>query len=220
MNYIKQIEALIFASDQPITTQEIIKCLEQIHKTGVSKAEVNNAIEGIAEKYRSGDFVFELANIAEGYQFLTRTEYFDVVGELLKQRSSKKLSAAALETLAIIAYKQPATKVDIEQVRGVNCDYSVNKLLEKDLIEMSGKSEGPGRPILYSTSQFFLDYFGINSVIDLPKLKDIEPLAEENGEDSLPPPVDLSPETSDEPSDTNVDADENPVAEEEISDEE
>ncbi len=96
-----------------------------------------------------------------------------VINQLHIQRSKKKLSQSALETLAIIAYRQPITKLEIEQIRGVNCDYTIQKLLDKDLISISGKAEGPGRPILYALSQYFLDYFGINSVLDLPHLKDI-----------------------------------------------
>ena len=87
---------------------------------------------------------------------------------------AKKLSQSALETLAIIAYRQPITKLEVEQIRGVNCDYTMQKLLEKDLISISGKADGPGRPLLYSLSQYFLDYFGIASIADLPQLKDVE----------------------------------------------
>jgi len=114
----------------------------------------------------------ELVKIGNGYQFLTKKEYHAVINLLQLQRSKKKLSQAALETLAIIAYKQPVTKPDIEQIRGVNCDYSIQKLLEKELIAIVGKSEGLGKPILYGTSNLFMDYFGINSIEELPQLKD------------------------------------------------
>ena len=95
------------------------------------------------------------------------------IREFYKTRTKEKLSKPALESLAIIAYKQPVTKTEVEQIRGVNCDYSIQKLLEKDLIEIEGKGEGPGRPIIYVTSQTFMDYFGIKSVKDLPQLKDL-----------------------------------------------
>jgi len=89
------------------------------------------------------------------------------------QRSKKKLSQAAIETLAIIAYQQPVTKLEIEQIRGVNCDYTIQKLLEKELIVISGKAETVGKPIIYSTSPFFMDYFGINSINELPQIKEL-----------------------------------------------
>jgi segregation and condensation protein B len=94
---------------------------------------------------------------------------------LLNQKQNKKLSSAALETLSIIAYKQPVTKSEIEQIRGVNADYTVHKLLEKELITILGKADTPGRPVLYGVSDYFLDYFGINSTEELPQLKEITP---------------------------------------------
>ena len=103
---------------------------------------------------------------------MTKPAYQASICILLKQQSKKRLSNSALETLAIIAYKQPITKSEAEQIRGVNCDYSVQKLLEKELVEVKGKSEGVGRPILYGTSQKFMDYFGINDLKDLPAPKD------------------------------------------------
>ena len=111
-------------------------------------------------------------NVANGYQFLTKKEYHAVISLLQVQRSKKKLSPAALETLAIIAYKQPVTKLEIEQIRGVNSEYSIQKLLEKELITIVGKSETVGRPILYSPSQQFMDYFGINNLNELPQIKE------------------------------------------------
>ena len=113
-----------------------------------------------------------MLNLNNGYQFLTKKDYHQVISLLQAQRSKKKLSQAALETLAIIAYKQPVTKPDVEQIRGVNCDYSIQKLLEKELIAIVGKSEALGKPILYGTSALFMDYFGINDIAELPQMKD------------------------------------------------
>ena len=107
-----------------------------------------------------------------GFQFLTKPAYQASIGILLKQQSKKRLSKSALETLSIIAYKQPVTKAEMEQIRGVSCDYTVQKLLEKELVEIRGKSEGVGRPILYGTSPKFMDYFGINDLKELPTPKD------------------------------------------------
>ena len=120
----------------------------------------------------------ELVKSGGGYQFLTKPAYQASIGILLKQQSKKRLSNSALETLSIIAYKQPVTKSEAEQIRGVSCDYSIQKLLEKELIEIKGKSEGVGRPLLYGTSQKFMDYFGINDLKELPTPKDFS--TEEN----------------------------------------
>jgi len=110
-----------------------------------------------------------------GYQFLTKPAYQASIGILLKQQSKRRLSNSALETLSIIAYKQPVTKSEVENIRGVNCDYAVQKLLEKGLVEIKGKSDGIGRPLLYGTSPSFMEYFGINDLSELPTPKDFAP---------------------------------------------
>jgi segregation and condensation protein B len=135
-------------------------------------SDVFESIEGINEQLNDTGFAFQIYAIGGGYQFLTKPEYQDTVSVYLKQKSKKKLSASALETLAIIAYKQPITRSAMEQIRGVGCDYAVQKLLEKELIEIKGKADTIGRPVLYGTSQKFMDYFGINHIKDLPQLKD------------------------------------------------
>jgi segregation and condensation protein B len=117
-----------------------------------------------------------------GFQFLTKPAYQNSISILLKQQSQKRLSTAQLETLSIIAYKQPISKSEMEQIRGVNCDYSVHKLLEKELIIITGKSTGLGRPLLYGTSQKFMDYFGINDIKDLPQPKDFSQESNEIGD--------------------------------------
>ena len=168
------IEALIFASDTSIPIEELMSCLQAVLGEDISEDVVKSCVQRIEERYQLNESAIELVKIAGGYQFLTKKNVSIAVQQLNLQRSKKKLSQASLETLSIIAYRQPITKLEIEQIRGVNCDYTVQKLLDKDLISISGKAESPGRPILYCLSQFFLDYFGINSVIDLPQLKDIE----------------------------------------------
>ena len=135
-------------------------------------SDVLESIEAINEQLNDTGFAFQIYAIGGGYQFLTKPEYQETVSVYLKQKSKKKLSASALETLAIIAYKQPITRSALEQIRGVGCDYAVQKLLEKDLIEIKGKADTIGRPVLYGTSQKFMDYFGINHIKDLPQLKD------------------------------------------------
>ncbi len=174
MNLLKQnIEALIFASEESITLKEISVSLKNTFDWEISDEEILTVISELKEKYSSEEFSFELTEIAEGYQFLTKKNFFDIVSALIQHKSQKRLSASALETLAIVAYKQPVTKTEVEQIRGVNCDYTIQKLLEKELIEIKGKSDSPGRPLIYVTSKSFMDYFGISSVKDLPQLKDI-----------------------------------------------
>jgi segregation and condensation protein B len=167
------IEALIFASEQSIRTEEIIYCLQAAFERDFATDEVTRFLTAIKEKYASEILAIELVNVNNGYQFLTKKNYHSVISLLQLQRSKKKLSQAALETLAIVAYKQPVTKPDIEQIRGVNCDYSIQKLLEKELIAIVGKSETIGKPILYGTSGLFMDYFGINSIQELPHIKEL-----------------------------------------------
>jgi segregation and condensation protein B len=135
---------------------------------------VEAAIEGIAEKYSSEFYAFELKQIGGGWQFLTKKEYHKTVAQLNGDKFLKRLSTAALETLAIIAYKQPVTKSEMEAIRGVNCDYAVQKLLEKDLVIIAGRNEeAVGKPLIYATSKSFMDYFGINSAEDLPKIDEV-----------------------------------------------
>lgn len=166
------IEALIFCSEKPIKLSELKSCLSEMFEADVPEKDINSALEQINEKYAGEEFPFEVTKTGGGYQFLTKPAYQSSIGILLKQRSKKRLSASALETLSIIAYKQPVTKSEMEQIRGVNCDYSVQKLLEKELIEIKGKSDSIGRPLLYGTSDRFMDYFGINDLKDLPTPKD------------------------------------------------
>jgi len=185
MDNIEQyIEALIFASEQSIRTEEIIYCLQSAFGHDFSGEEINSHLHNITHKYADKQFAIEIVKVNNGYQFLTKKDYHQVISLLQAQRSKKKLSQAALETLAIIAYKQPVTKPDIEQIRGVNCDYSIQKLLEKELIAIMGKSEALGKPILYGTSPLFMDYFGINSINELPQIKDFTSDAISVGEQS------------------------------------
>lgn len=179
MDYLaNHIEALVFCSPKPITEDEIQDCLKEMFDADVPTDDITNGLKTIEAKFDVDAFSMSLVKSGGGYQFLTKPAYQASIGILLKQQSKKRLSNSALETLSIIAYKQPITKSEAEQIRGVNCDYAVQKLLEKELVEVKGKSEGVGRPILYGTSQKFMDYFGINSLKDLPTPKDFH--TEEN----------------------------------------
>ncbi|MFY0607909.1 MAG: SMC-Scp complex subunit ScpB [Cyclobacteriaceae bacterium] len=179
MDYLaNHIEALVFCSPKPITEEEIQSCLKEMFEAEVPAEDIAKGIATLSDKFDDDQYSFGLVRSGGGYQFLTKPAYQASISILLKQQSKRRLSNSAMETLAIIAYKQPVTKTDIEQIRGVNCDYAVNKLLEKELIEIKGKAESIGRPMLYGTNTKFMDYFGINSLKDLPTPKDF--IQEEN----------------------------------------
>lgn len=158
------------------------ECLSEMFEADVPMADIEEAILKVQQKYAEDQYSFEVVQSGGGYQFLTKPAYQASIGILLKQQSKKRLSNSSLETLAIIAYRQPITKSEMELIRGVNCDYAVQKLLEKELIEIKGKSEAVGRPLIYGTSDSFMDYFGINSIKELPTLKDFSQKENEIGE--------------------------------------
>lgn len=176
---IPHIEALIFASDRALTSLELVELVNNSQgfiEDRASLDQVEAAVEAIREKYNAEFYPFEVKASGGGWQFLTKKEFHKTVAQINGDKFLKRLSTATLETLAIIAYKQPITKGEMESIRGVNCDYAVQKLLEKELIVISGRNEKmPGHPLVYSTSRTFMDYFGINSVDDLPKLREIIP---------------------------------------------
>lgn len=173
MEYLAQhIEGLIFTAPNPLSVREIQECLEETFETPFPDTDIKSAINSIKDRYQEHDFSFEVVAVSGGYQFMTKGAYHQTIGTLLKQTTKKQLSRAALETLSIIAYKQPVIKSEIEKIRGVSCDYAIQKLLEKELVDINGRSEGPGRPLLYGTSEKFMDYFGLESLGELPKPKD------------------------------------------------
>ena len=176
-NLIPHIESLIFASDKPLATLEILELVNNAFAfmdEKVSLDQVEAAIDGIVEKYNSEFYPFEVRQSGGGWQFLTKKEYHKTIAQLNGDKFLKRLSGAALETLAIIAYKQPITKGEIEAIRGVNSDYTVQRLLEKELIIISGRNEKlPGHPLVYATSKNFMDYFGLNSAEDLPRIREV-----------------------------------------------
>ena len=168
----KNIEAIIFAAESPIKVDELLTYLNKTAETPFTQEEIEGVIYVIKEKYTADLFPFELGEVGGGYQFLTKADYHVPVSGFLNRNTVKRLTTAALESLAIIAYKQPVTKNIIETIRGVNADYTIQKLMEKELVEIAGRSTEPGKPLLYKTTQQFLDYFGINSLDELPKLKE------------------------------------------------
>ncbi|MEM0992881.1 MAG: SMC-Scp complex subunit ScpB [Bacteroidota bacterium] len=178
----QQIEALIFSSEQPIPLSDIKKCLEAVFETKITEADLLAAIAQLKQRYSEDQFAFEVVELSGGYQFLTKGAYHETIGTYLRQTTNRKLSRSALETLAIVAYKQPVPKRELEKIRGVACDYALQKLLEKELVVIKGRSDAPGRPLLYGTSERFMNYFGINDIKDLPKLKDFKQVDSEIGE--------------------------------------
>ncbi len=174
---IPHIEALIFASDKPLTGLELTELINNAFGFMEDKIvldQVESALEGIVEKYRSEFYPFEVRESGGGWQFLTKRDYHKTVAQLNGDKFLKRLSTAALEALSIVAYKQPVTKAEIEAIRGVSSDYAIQKLLEKELIVITGRNEKmPGHPLVYGTSKNFMDYFGINTADDLPKLKEV-----------------------------------------------
>jgi segregation and condensation protein B len=176
------IESLIFVAQLPVKREEIRYNLENALQVKIDPEEMEDALKRLLEKYWDDHFAIEIVEVAEGFQFVTKSAYHHIAGHYLKQLTKRRLSKVALETLSIIAYKQPVSRAEIEHIRGVNADYAVDKLLEKELIEIAGRSDGPGRPLLYATSGKFMDYFGLRSMEDLPQLKEFLPAAEEIGE--------------------------------------
>lgn len=173
-NLAKHLESLIFTAERSITFKQLKDAIDKSFEQDIDKKDIQVALDSLVEKYKSDDFAIEINAISGGYQFMSKAAYHNTVSSHIKLLNKKNLSKAALETLAIIAYKQPLVKSEIESIRGVNCDYSVQKLLDKELIEISGRSKGPGRPLLYGTSEKFMDHFGIQSLKDLPQLKDLK----------------------------------------------
>jgi|SRR3990167_2803528 len=183
--YQSVIEALIFSSDDVLSAAEIIKAVKGIDgdDTQISSEEIESCVDELNNKYELQSLSFRILRIANGYLFATTKEYSKYVGYLSSEKSKRRLSQAALETLSIIAYKQPITKPEIEAIRGVNSDYILNTLLEKNLINISGRAESVGRPLLYSSTPEFLKYFGLNKLSDLPKPREIEEIM--NDEDFI-----------------------------------
>jgi len=168
----QHIESLIFTTDHAVNLEEIGSVLEEAFGIRFADTDMLQAIAGLQARYQAADYAFEIVEIGGGYQFLTKGAFHNTVGVFLQQTTRKRLSRSALETLSIIAYRQPVTKSELEKIRGVSCDYAMQKLLEKELVIIVGRSEGPGHPLLYATSEKFMDYFGLKSIDELPRPKE------------------------------------------------
>jgi len=179
--YISFIEALNFSSDAPIPESEIIKAIQAIDgdETEIYQEDVQKTVEELNSFYAANNSAVHIVKIANGFLHATKPEYAKYVGYLSTEKSKRRLSQAALETLSIIAYKQPITKPELESIRGVNSDYMLTALLEKQLISITGRAETVGRPLLYKTTDEFLKYFGLKDLSDLPKPREIEDIMQD-----------------------------------------
>ena len=165
------IESLLFASDVPLTINKLKSIVPNSDTKNIKKC-----IDSLNENYDKSNSSLKIIDVANGYQLVTREEYAPHIQQLFRGRSASNLTGPGLETLAIIAYEQPITKQSMEHIRGVNVDGVVKTLLERNLISIVGREKAPGNPLLYGTTNFFLEYFGINNIKDLPKLKEIDEL--------------------------------------------
>ncbi|MFZ1703633.1 MAG: SMC-Scp complex subunit ScpB [Saprospiraceae bacterium] len=187
---VPHVESLIFMANPSVSFDEIRLTLNECFQIEFEDSEIILAIDELMMRYQNEQFAIEVVEIGGGFRFMSKGAFHQTISTYLRQNTHKKLSKAALETLSIIAYKQPVTKTDIEVIRGVNSDFSVQKLLDKELVEISGRGDGPGRPLIYSTTSKFMDYFGLKTMDELPKLRELEPELNQIGEAEPEPDYD------------------------------
>jgi segregation and condensation protein B len=177
------IEALFFATDEPLTLKQVVDIFgdsqDSERNRRITPEFILSVIEDLNKEYGETGRVFRIVKIAGGYQFATQPQFGVWLGRMVRERGKRKLSVSALESLAVIAYKQPVTKPEIEAIRGVNADYVLHSLLERNLVTIVGRAATPGRPLLYGTTKEFLKHFGINDLSELPKPREINELMAE-----------------------------------------
>jgi segregation and condensation protein B len=182
MNLARIVEALLFSAQKPLSTKTIVDVLRQAGAedefspnqfANVRQAEVAAAIEQLKVEYIQHEHGFQLVEKADGWQLASDPKYAQWVRGLFPAPKPARLSSPALETLAIIAYRQPITRADVEAVRGVTIDSVLQTLMERGLVKISGRAEIPGRPLLYETTEFFLDHFGLRNLDELPNVEEL-----------------------------------------------
>ena len=178
ITYLPIIEALIFASEAPLPIAKIREIIPAL-----SPKQITMVIEYLNEQYRQGGRSYEIREIAGGYQMFTLPEFAAFIDKLYQEKQQSRLTQKSLETLAIVAYKQPVTRHEIEEIRGVNVDGVMKTLLSRSMVTISGRAQATGSPFLYKTTKKFLDYFGLKSLEDLPKLKEIDELIDVEDEE-------------------------------------
>jgi segregation and condensation protein B len=181
------VESLLFGSDEPLTPRQINDIMKSPEDEGpkirVREDEVLEIIRELNAEYVRQNRSFRIIQVAGGFQYATMPEFAEWLGRMMKEKAKRKLTQAALETLSVIAYKQPVTKPEIEAIRGVNADYAIQKLLERGMVTIIGRAATPGRPLLYGTTQDFLKHFGINDLAELPKPREIDEIMSEQTDD-------------------------------------
>src|SRR5713101_3569239 len=182
MSLSQVIEALLFSAQKPLTTRELLTAIKGVGEAdellpnefaGATEAEIAAALESLKIEYGQQERAFQLVEKAEGWQLATDPAYANWVRQLFPAPKPARLTAPALETLAIIAYRQPITRPDVEAVRGVAIDGVLQTLMERGLVKISGRAEVPGRPLLYETTEFFLDHFGLRKLDELPNVEEL-----------------------------------------------
>jgi len=168
------VEAMLFAAESPLSVGDVLELVE-----GVTREDVNEAVAELSREYDSVPRAFKLMHVAGGYQVCTREEYSFWLDRLKQAKRKARLSRAALETAAIVAYKQPVTKLEVESIRGVDSGATLHTLLERGLATIRGRGKGPGRPLLYGTTRQFLVHFGLNELEELPKLSELKEILDE-----------------------------------------
>ena len=179
------IEALLFASDEPLSISQIIDILKSTEDAGpklrMKEDEVLAIVRELNAEYVRSARSFRIIQVAGGFQFATMPDFATWLGRLVKEKAKRKLTQAVIETLSVIAYKQPITKPEVEAIRGVNADYAIQKLLERGLVTIVGRAATAGRPLLYGTTADFLRHFGLNDLSELPKPREIEEIMADQG---------------------------------------
>lgn len=162
------LEAIMFALGESVEVKKLAETIEE------SVEETKKLLEEIQKEYKVGKHGIELIELEDSYQFVTKADYYDILTKIAKTPRKMNLTDTVIETLSIIAYKQPITRLEIENIRGVSCDHAVNKLLEYELIEELGRKDAPGRPLLFGTTEQFLRSFGVKSLKDLPEMNTLQ----------------------------------------------
>jgi segregation and condensation protein B len=170
------VEALLIASDVPLTPERLKESLDEGHRI-----DLDNAVKALNARYADKKHAFHIMAVGKGYQIVTDNKFEYIVRNYINRNVRARLTYAALETLAVIAYKQPISKPEIERIRGVNCSAVLTTLLERELITVSGRAEAAGRPLLYVTTEEFLRYFGLSSPADLPRTRELNELFQAEG---------------------------------------
>ncbi|MCF8216458.1 MAG: SMC-Scp complex subunit ScpB [Chlorobium sp.] len=171
----QQVEAVIFASEDAAT----ISTIRQVTGADLTAGQLESIVTELNTGYAAAGLTFRIHRIAAGYRFLTESRFAGILKRLLTPKIRRKLSQSVLEVLSVIAYRQPVTKGEIQQLRGTSPDYAVDRLLERGFITVSGRADSPGRPLQYGTTKDFLDLFGLHSLRDLPRLREIREILQE-----------------------------------------